>query len=296
MLRVLQLNFNSLKSSRKKAEHQILIEPHNPDTIDGCESKLDDTHASHSIFPETYVVERNDRNRHGARVILATKAELNPMPENHLSTSIDNCWCSVQPQKTARNCWLVPSIPLSVTHLTSLNTSAGRSPKCSPWNDPKHHRRGNSNAVWQDQSSCRVWWKEFTNWTDDDEPVGRGTCMDGIKNKLQCIHVANCYELCQHQHDITRPESQTCLDLVFTNNPSITKNANTTPDTGDHLAVLYDIACKVPRNTIPRLKLFKFNKANIPNMAQDMNSFHQTLHEAGLATRGRKTGPVSTMP
>ena len=31
------------------------------------------------------------------------------------------------------------------------------------------------------------------------------------------------YELCPCQHNITCPESQTCLDLVFTNNPSIIK-------------------------------------------------------------------------
>ena len=71
MIRVLQLNFNSLK--RKRAELKILIERHNPDIVVGSESKLYDTHASHSIFPETYVVERNDRNRHVAGVILVIK-------------------------------------------------------------------------------------------------------------------------------------------------------------------------------------------------------------------------------
>ena len=48
---------------------------------------------------------------------------------------------------------------------------------------------------------------------------------------------------------------------------------------GDHFAVLYDVACEVPRNTTLRWKLFTSNKANIPNMAQDMNSLHQTLRE-----------------
>ena len=264
MLQVLQLNFNSLKSSGKKAELQILIERHNPDIIVGCESKLVDTHASHSIFPETYVVERNDRNRHGAGLILAIKAELNPMPENHLSTSIDNYWCSVQPKngKTLLigSFYRPPSdTPDELEHLNRMLSKV-----FAPKSIPNIIIGGDFNA-------------SGINWTDDDEPIGRDTCLDAVKNKLQGI--ANRYGLCQYQHNITRPESQTCLDLVFTNNPSIIKNVTTAPGMGDHLAVLYDVACEVPRNTTLRRKLFKFNKANIPNMAQDMNSLHQTRRE-----------------
>ena len=76
----------------------MLNERHNPEMIVGYESILDDTSASHSIFPEAYVVEHNNRNRHSASVILAIKAGLNPMPEDHLSTSTDTYWCSVQPK------------------------------------------------------------------------------------------------------------------------------------------------------------------------------------------------------
>ena len=61
--------------------------------------------------------------------------------------------------------------------------------------------------------------------------------------------------------------------------PKRHQNITTSPSMGDHLAVLYDVACEVPRNTTLRRKLFKFDKANIPNMAQDMNSLHQTLRE-----------------
>ena len=48
---------------------------------------------------------------------------------------------------------------------------------------------------------------------------------------------------------------------------------------GDDLVVLYDVACEVPRNTSLLRKLFKFDKANIPNMAQDLNSLHRTPRE-----------------
>ena len=72
------------------------------------------------------------------------------------------------------------------------------------------------------------------------------------------------------------------LTLCLPKYPSIVKNVTTTLGMGDHLAVQYDVACEVTCNTTLRQKLFKFNKfnkTNIPNMAQDMNSLHQTLRE-----------------
>ena len=94
-LHVLQLNFNSLKSTTKVAELNLLITNHNPDVIIGCETKLDNTHATYSIFPADYTVFRRDRNKHGGGVLITIRSLLNPTPEPALDSHPNQIWCSV---------------------------------------------------------------------------------------------------------------------------------------------------------------------------------------------------------
>ena len=125
MLRVLQLNFNSQKSSKypSNVTTQTSYSGANPNSV--------------TPTPHTpYAVEQNDRNRHGAGVMLALKAELDLIPKDHISTSIDNCYSPVQPQIGKK--LLIGSLyHPPVTHLMSSNTSAERSPKCLPQSWPQ---------------------------------------------------------------------------------------------------------------------------------------------------------------
>ena len=79
---VFQLNFNSLKSTTEIAERNSLISDHDPDIIVGCESKLDNTHGTYSIFPDDYTVLCRDRDKHGEGVLIAVRTWLNPSPEH----------------------------------------------------------------------------------------------------------------------------------------------------------------------------------------------------------------------
>ena len=52
-LKIISLNCNGLKNSTKKADFCALIDLHQPDIVLGCESKLDPTIPTYSIFPDT---------------------------------------------------------------------------------------------------------------------------------------------------------------------------------------------------------------------------------------------------
>ena len=64
------MNCNGIKSSTKKAELLALIDLRKPDIVLGCESKLDSTIPSYSVFPSTYDILRKDRTSHGGEFLL----------------------------------------------------------------------------------------------------------------------------------------------------------------------------------------------------------------------------------
>ena len=55
-LRVLSLNCNSIKGAKKQAEFCALADLYDPDLILGCESKIDSSVPTYSVFPERYEV------------------------------------------------------------------------------------------------------------------------------------------------------------------------------------------------------------------------------------------------
>lgn len=70
---------------------------HQPDTLLGCESKLDGE-PTYSVFPDTYTVYRKDRNSHGGGVFIAMK---DIYPSYPLYPSTANCdidWASLELQ------------------------------------------------------------------------------------------------------------------------------------------------------------------------------------------------------
>ena len=66
LLKVLSLNCNSVKGKDKNCEFRVLIDQHDPQVILGCESKIDSTLSTYSLFPDHYTeVYRRDRTRAG---------------------------------------------------------------------------------------------------------------------------------------------------------------------------------------------------------------------------------------
>ena len=260
-LKVLQLNFNSLKSNAKKAELNLLIQRHDPDIIIGCESKLDDSFTTHSIIPETYDVQRSDRNRNGGGVLLAIKDNLNPTPETKLDTSINLRWCSIKPNRGKKI--LIGSFYRppddSSEDLKPLNDSLAK--VFSNRSTPTVVLAGDFNA-------------SGTSWSDD-LVTRNDTCSDAIKKKLTGI--ADRFGLSQLHDEITRPDSGSCLDLVFCNNPNGVQNISTVAGMGDHLALTYQIPCAVPRTHTPQRKVYRYQKANMEAIKTDIKLFQDSF-------------------
>ena len=59
-LKVISLNFQSIRSQEKRASLEGLVYEHSPDVIVGCESHLDSTYMSSEVFPSGYAVIRKD--------------------------------------------------------------------------------------------------------------------------------------------------------------------------------------------------------------------------------------------
>ena len=277
-LKVLQLNFNSLKSEAKKAELSTLLAQYDPDVVIGCESKLDNSYATHSIFPDTYNVERSDRNKDGGGVILAIKSNLNPTPEEKLNTSINIRWCSIQPKQGKKlligSYYRPPSD--SADELNPLNDSLVKI--FAPRNVPNVILGGDFNA-------------SGISWTDDQSTCN-DTCPEAIKKKLS--GTAARFGLSQLQNEVTRTESGSCLDLVFTNNQTCVRNINTVDGMGDHLALSYQVPCAVPA---AQLHAPLYTATIRPIWLQSSETWPPsmtTYPTTGQITLRRKTGLVST--
>ena len=70
------INCNSLKSVTKEAAFRAHVEEHYSDIILRCESKINGTMPSYSLFPDNFTVYRKDRDQHGGGVFVATKDKL----------------------------------------------------------------------------------------------------------------------------------------------------------------------------------------------------------------------------
>ena len=72
-MKVISLYCNGIKGLTKKAEFQALIHLHKPFIVLGCESKLDSTIPTYSVYPSTYDIFRKDRTLHGGGVFIAVR-------------------------------------------------------------------------------------------------------------------------------------------------------------------------------------------------------------------------------
>ena len=178
-----------------------------------------------------------------------------------MNTSINIRWCSIQPKQGKKlligSYYRPPSD--SADELNPLNDSLGK--VFAPRNVPNVILGGDFNA-------------SGISWTDDQSTCN-DTCPEAIKKKLSGI--AARFGLSQLQNEVTRPESGSCLDLVFTNNQTCVRNINTVDGMGDHLALSYQVPCAVPCSPAARPSLYRYHKANMAAIKRDMTSFHDDL-------------------
>lgn len=86
-LKFLSMNCNGLKSNSKKASFTSMIDLHQPDVILGCETKIDPSVSTYSIFPDTYEIYRKDRSLSGGGVFIAVRKSLIALEESLFDTN-----------------------------------------------------------------------------------------------------------------------------------------------------------------------------------------------------------------
>ena len=102
-LTILSMNCNSIKGKEKNCEFHALIDQHQPDIILGCESKIDNTFATYSLFPSHYTeVYRKDRTKHGGGVCCAIKDGILTIEETALGKDNKCVWSYIQFAKSQK--------------------------------------------------------------------------------------------------------------------------------------------------------------------------------------------------
>ena len=80
------INCDGLKGEKGGLTFQTALEQHSPDLIIGCESKLDTTIPTGSIFPEGYGITRKDGTKSGGGVFTAIRDNLISLDKPHIGS------------------------------------------------------------------------------------------------------------------------------------------------------------------------------------------------------------------
>ena len=121
------INCNSLVSENKRIEFKTLVDHHNPDIIFGCESKLDSSIATYSIFPENYAVYRKDRTLDGGGVFLCIKDSYVCQEQPNFDSDGELIWASLHfaGSRHFHFCSFY-SPKTSIIHMTALKDSVDK--------------------------------------------------------------------------------------------------------------------------------------------------------------------------
>ena len=94
-LKAIVINCDGLKGQKNQADFRAAVNNIDPDIIMGCESKIDSSIASYSVFPQNYNINRKDRDKNGGDVFLAIKNSLivSELPE--LDSNSEIVWANL---------------------------------------------------------------------------------------------------------------------------------------------------------------------------------------------------------
>ncbi|XP_011675592.2 uncharacterized protein LOC105443737 [Strongylocentrotus purpuratus] len=244
--KVMVVNCNGLKGNAKKSSFHAAIAHHTPDFVFGCESKLDDSLSSYSIFPSNYSIYRKDRNIHGGGVFIAIIDTLIVTECPEFDSDCEIQWCNVQ---------LANAKPLYIGSyycppnnrqqgLEGLHQSLSKI--------MTRHRRSHPNILIAGDFN-----HPDINW-DDQSTTNPATST--CHQKLLDILLHN--SLSQTVREVTRPSSNNILDLVVTSNPALVENVCVKSGISDHNIVTFTLAANPKISVKPLRKIYQFHKAD----------------------------------
>ena len=227
-----------------------------PDIILGCESWLDSSITSASVFPEGYVAYRRDRpgDSHGGVFILVSSRLECSQPENlQLSDESELIWVEVK-IPGAKNLFL-----------------------CSFYKPPRIHQPG----YFAELDEClRLIPDDAHVWIGGDFNL---SSIDW-KNNTVATYATNgtlCKELLDLSldHNLTQvvtrptritPDTQSITEYFFTNNQTLINNSKVIPGISDHESVYVESSLRPFINkSLPR-QVFQYHKANFVTLKEKL--------------------------
>ena len=226
-----------------------------PDVIVGCESWLDNTVPSASVFPEGYIAYRKDRNGHGGGVfiLVSTRFESSEPERLKINTNSEMLWIEIKTQGI-KNLYICSFYrPPNLTQpgcFSDLHECLSRIP------DDAH--------IWVagDFNLTSINWKH-----DSIEPYAyhSGLCKE-------LIELAADQNLTQTIMDPTRitQYTESTTELFFTNNPTLVNSVKVIPGIGDHEAVYVESSLRPFINKTASRQVFQYMKADFGAIKQKL--------------------------
>ena len=263
-LRILVMNCRSVVN--KKPQIESIVDAAKPDIVIGCESWLNSSHTSTSIFPEGYVAYRKDRpgdGGYGGVFILVSSRLQSSRPEKlQLQTDSEMLWVEIKIQ-SAKNLFV-----------------------CAFYKPPSMNHEGIfddlESTISKISSDAHIW-------------IGGDFNLDGINWESNSVrehayHSKTCQELLNlatHwglEQVVRIPTriamySQTLLDNFFTNNSTLLNCVKVIPGISDHDAVYIESSLKPFTTKCAPREIFVYKKANFQKFKDDLIAFREDFDE-----------------
>ncbi len=263
-LNVLNINVQGIKGKEKQKLLELIAKEHNPDIIFGTESHLDPSYGDSEVFPDGYLVKRNDRDRHGGGVFVAYKQDYIVTQPPGYGTG---CELVVTKFETANN----PAVYLAA-YYRPTDCDLG---KLKALSDDLEKLRG-------DGSRCPnlILAGDFNvpdvNW--EDHTIASKPQYGTAINEAM-LDIAQEFTLEQKVQVPTHGENT--LDLIFTTCPDLVSDIRTIPGMCKHEGVLANVDLKAKINHQVKRKIHVYSQANWENIRNDISHFRDSfLQEA----------------
>ena len=258
------VNCNGLKSTEKQAIFRAALDQHDPDLVLGCESKIDNSIATYSIFPDNFDVYRNDRNKEGGGVFIAARDSIitSDMPNFHFSGNGEIIWANIEfanakplylasfygPHPLSQKKKAVDELTKQVSDIFSMNRG----------------KKLPNIIIGGDFNFPDISW-DFWKTTNSRTTSAHQKFLDFLMEN----------SLSQLVDFITRPISNSILDLLTTTSPQLIENLQGVPGISDHLIVTFHINMKPKMQPKPPRKIYSFQKADTNVLKQKVEEFSQ---------------------
>ena len=261
-IRVCVINFGSLISHDKHLQLCQFIETYKPDVILGCETKLEPSIQSSSIFPDEYTMSqpnRKDRAYGGGGVLIAVRGNI--IAAERLSPAdCEIVWTKIfhdhgtitfgsfyrQPSSSDE---IMDQLSISINNLKELNGLDGR-----------HVILGGDFNL------------PDIEWSDGSIKPNPQYARS-ISEKI--LDILDDNNLTQIVHEPTRLENT--LDQIFTTHPDLIVNTFVVPGMSEHSAVICDINFKLTPPKVPQRTVYVYKKADMEGLKLDLEQSFETL-------------------